>query len=196
MVVVAMAFAEDLAAPGFVVPNEDIVIRCPAPFEFGWTSPGQTYDCLGQTRDGYQILVFRDDKVGIGFLPFRDEWGHATADSWIYNPRLPENTIVTKAPAKLSPGSLTLKKGARYPATAAGDAKDAPYNVAIVFEGFAATVTVARARLHLLDSKEMEAAREAAAFPTQLDEVQEEKAPLEREEREAESASLKPEADK
>lgn len=159
MVLVPLCVAGDPAEPESVVPSRDIVIGHPAPFEFGWTTPGETYDCLGQTAAGYHVLVRRDDKVGIGYLPFRDEWGHSTADSSTYNLQLPENTLVTKAPARLSPGCVILTKGTPYPATATGEDR---YSVSFVFKDLATTVTVDRAQLQLPVPKDVEAALEPA----------------------------------
>jgi len=205
IVVIPMSFAENGPAPGTVVPDADIVIPCPAPFEFGWTAPRQAYDVLEQTRDGYQILVVRDDKAGIGFLPVRDEWGHSTADSWIYDIRLSTNTILTKVPAKLSPGSLTLRKGTPYPATAVANDKAGRYDVVFTFKSFATTVTVDRAQLQLPDAMELKTVaavvaddtiaqtEEATDLPKQRA-VEEEKALLERESQEAQTVSRKLEA--
>jgi hypothetical protein len=205
MVVVPMSIAENLATPGLVVPSQDIEIPQPAPFEFGWTSPGETYDCLGQTWAGYHIVMSRDGKVGIGFLPFRDWWGHLTAEPSTYAMQLPDNTLVTKVPARLCPGSVILKKGTPYPATATSNDE---YNVAFVFKGFAATVTVHRAQLLPSDVKQAEnekekeveasatqAAKESAGLRTQLDEVTKENAQLKQDLQAAQAASRKLQAE-
>jgi hypothetical protein len=114
-----LALPESGPAAGNVVPTNDIIVSSGAATDLGWAKPDQKYYCLGQTKTGYSILVQANGKSEVGFISFRDEWGHATAITWEHDSALGTNTILIKTPIKIESGRIVLEKGKQYPVTAA-----------------------------------------------------------------------------
>lgn len=123
-----------------VVPLRIVVVPTKEWKPLGWARPGQTFEYLGTTKSGYVILVPGTDGTKAGFVVFRDEWGHPTAESSSENVRLAEKTVKIKAPVQIQPGPMILMAGWEYPATLIGDS----YLVHCRRGEFEATVKVAK----------------------------------------------------
>ena len=138
------AFPESRPDAGNLVPTNDIIVSCGAATDLGWAKHNQQFYCLGQTKTGYSILVQTNGKTNVGFIPFRDEWGHAVADTREHDTVLQKNMILIKTPVKIEAGRIVLEKGKRYPIAAAE--KDA-FAVRYETEGFSTTVMISRAEV-------------------------------------------------
>lgn len=94
--------------------TERVSLEDPGGAELPFPREGEQYACTGQTPGGYRLLC-RDAKgtMRYAFLPYRDEWGHSTADTWTHTGDLGENTIRIVTPVPLRPSVLLLPAGTR-----------------------------------------------------------------------------------
>jgi hypothetical protein len=103
----------------------------------------QVLACARATEEGYHVVCRDvDDRFRVGFLPVHDEWGHATAKSWIADADVEKNTIRIVNPALLLPGSAVLARGERYAVTAA---TEGTYTVRYALQGYTCDVEIAKA---------------------------------------------------
>jgi len=131
--------AESQSPAGNILPKKTVFVPWEITNDLGWAKSGQEYVCLAKTETGYNVLISTDGRNDVAFVPFRDEWGHVTADTSDNDLVLPNNTIRIKTPIKLGSGYILLKEGSRYPVSSVE--KD-DYIVNYEVQGFSAKITV------------------------------------------------------
>ncbi|MBN2302278.1 MAG: discoidin domain-containing protein [Lentisphaerae bacterium] len=133
-----MTFGAGDAPVKNLTPLRDIVIPVVCKAYLGWAMPGDEFQCMGRTKSGYSILVPVDDDMHIGLIPFRDEWGHVSAETSDHRLKIPDGIIRIKIPTKIRPGPIVLTAGTVYSAVALGR----KYNVVYKYGKYKAVVTV------------------------------------------------------
>ncbi|MDP6526235.1 MAG: hypothetical protein QGI24_02785 [Kiritimatiellia bacterium] len=132
--------ADDPVPVGKVVMNRDIYVSDSVRGELPRVRRGQVLPCLGETGGGY-LVVCRDsaNKPRAAFIPYRTEWGHATAKSSKHDETMKPNTIAVQVSMALKPGAIPLLQGNEFPVVEAGKKK---YMIRFVFAGLSRDVSI------------------------------------------------------
>ncbi|MCK5850052.1 MAG: hypothetical protein KAH23_03990 [Kiritimatiellae bacterium] len=128
---------------GFAVMRRDIAVPDSGKAPFPKPTKGAILYSPKAAGTGY--LVVSPDVKGrmrMAVLPFRDEWGHATAKAWLYDALMATNTVVVKIPAALKAGYIPLQRGMKYPIISS---TKTTYELAYSFHGLERKVTISSA---------------------------------------------------
>jgi hypothetical protein len=101
---------------GFALVKQPTVVNDAGRGPLPTPARGETLSCTGLGREGYYV-VCRDaaNVQRFGTLPFRDEWGRATARGWTFDASLTPYTIVVENPLPLVAGAVRVEKGEEFP---------------------------------------------------------------------------------
>ena len=141
LLILSTAIADETAPVlGYAVMRRDRAIPEKGEHKFPMPPKGTILYSPKASATGY--LVVWDDTEGeprMAVLPFRDQYGRATAKAWLYDAGMETNTVEVRIPMPLRLGYIPLMRGRKY-SIIASDADS--YTLRYDFHGLARTITI------------------------------------------------------